>query len=308
MDRIPYLGEIAAIATAISWCTCSMLFAAAGLKIGSFAVNILRLVVGILLLSVTHLLLLGTPFPFDAPARAFFFLSLSGFVGLAIGDLFYFRALVVLGPRLGTLVMSMWPIFSTLMAWPMFGETMRPAQILGILVTLGGVAWVVMERRPGGPARESHEPTGRVFLGVVFGVCGAMGQALAYVLSKEGMGGDYNPLSATIIRMLTANVAMWVIVIAARKVVQVAQGASNRRALLQVAVGAVFGPFIGVWLSLVALNHTKTGIASTLIALVPVFIIPAVIIVYRKKPSPRAVLGAIVAVAGVAIIFLTKQP
>jgi drug/metabolite transporter (DMT)-like permease len=122
------------------------------------------------------------------------------------------------------------------------------------------------------------------------------------------MGGNYNPLSATIIRMLTANVAMWVIAIATRRILSVARGAANDRALLQTAAGAVFGPFLGVWLSLVALNHTKAGIASTLISLVPVFIIPAVMIVYRKRPSPRAVLGAIVAVAGVAIIFLAKQP
>jgi len=306
IDKIPYLGEIAAIATAMSWCTCAMLFASAGRKIGSFAVNVLRLVVGILLLSVAHLLLLGTPFPFGAPARVLFYLSLSGFLGLAIGDMFYFKALVVLGPRLGTLVMSLWPGFSAIMAWPILGETMRPVQILGIAVTLGGVTWVVLERRPDQTAKGSHEPAGRIFLGVLLGVCGAMGQALAYILSKKGMGSDYNALSATIIRMLTATVAMWVMAVATRKAVQVVRSAANRRALLQVASGAVFGPFLGVWLSLVALNHTKTGIAATLIALVPIFAIPMVFIVYRKAPSVRAVLGAIVAVAGVAIIFLTK--
>jgi drug/metabolite transporter (DMT)-like permease len=303
MPAIPYLGEIAAIATAMSWCTCSMLFASAGLKIGSLAVNLLRLVVGILLLGATHLVLKGTPFPFDAPGTVFFYLSLSGLVGLALGDICYFKALVLLGPRLGTLVMSMWPVFSTVLAWPILGETMGALQLLGIAVTLGGVAWVVMERQP---VKTIHEPGRAVFLGVLFGVAGAIGQATAYILSKKGLGTGYDALSATMIRMLTATAAMWFAAIVAGRALRVLRSASNRRALLQVASGAVFGPYIGVWLSLVALNYTKTGIASTLISLVPIFVIPAVFIVYRKTPSLRAVLGAVVAVAGVAIIFLTK--
>jgi drug/metabolite transporter (DMT)-like permease len=191
-----------------------MLFAAAGLKIGSLAVNLLRLVVGVVLLSVTRLLLRGTPFPFDAPGKALFFLSLSGFVGLA----------------------------------------------------------------------------------------------LAYVLSKKGMGDNYDSLSATVIRMYTATLCMWLMAIFAGGAARVVKSMSNCGALAQTASGAVFGPYLGVWMSLFALNHTKTGIAATLMSLVPVFIIPAVMIVYRKMPTLRAVLGAVVAVAGVAILFLTKPP
>lgn len=280
-----------------------MLFAAAGLRIGSLAVNLLRLAVGVVLLSATHLILRGTPFPFDAPGRVLFYLSLSGFIGLALGDLCYFKALVLLGPRLGTLVMSMWPVFSTLLAWPVIGETMMPLQIVGIAVTLGGVGWVVSERQKG---QTAHERRPKLFLGVVVGVGGAVGQALAYVLSKKGMGDNYDSLSATVIRMYTATLCMWLMAIFAGRAARVVKGTSNRTALAQLAIGAVFGPYLGVWMSLFALNHTKTGIAATLMSLVPVFIIPAVMIVYRKMPTPRAVLGAVVAVAGVAIIFLAK--
>ena len=68
--------------------------------------------------------------------------------------------------------------------------------------------------------------------------------------------------------------------------------------------GAVFGPFLGVWLSQVAIKYTATGIASTILSTTPIFLIPVAAVVERERTTPRAVIGAVVAVAGVALLFL----
>ncbi|HSN54102.1 MAG TPA: EamA family transporter, partial [Candidatus Sulfomarinibacteraceae bacterium] len=63
-------------------------------------------------------------------------------------------------------------------------------------------------------------------------------------------------------------------------------------------------PFLGVSLSLLAVKYTEAGVAATLMALTPVLIIPVSVLVFREQVARPAVLGAVVAVAGSALLFL----
>lgn len=71
-----------------------------------------------------------------------------------------------------------------------------------------------------------------------------------------------------------------------------------------ITLGAVFGPFVGVALSLYAVQHTHTGIAATLMALVPIFIIVPSAIMFHEKITARQVIGAAISIAGASIFFL----
>ena len=109
------------------------------------------------------------------------------------------------GPRLGSLLLSLAPIFGSLIAWVFFGEILTVLQITGIVLALAGIAWVVASHEE--PPDTPHGHTRR---GVIFGVLAGLGQAVGLVLSKQGMFGDFSPFQANAIRMLAAVIFIWV--------------------------------------------------------------------------------------------------
>ncbi|RMF84040.1 MAG: EamA family transporter, partial [Planctomycetota bacterium] len=155
-----YAGHLAGVATSFLWAVTSLSFAAAARRLGPVAVNAYRIPLALLLLAVTHWWLHGTWTP-SLTARQAWLLALSGLIGLSIGDQALFVALVDIGPRLTTLVMTTAPIFAAILGWAALGEALTPLALLGIVLTVGGVAWVVLERPPrGGPPASPHRLRG----------------------------------------------------------------------------------------------------------------------------------------------------
>jgi drug/metabolite transporter (DMT)-like permease len=296
-----FLGEIAAMGTACCWAGGSILFAMAGRRIGSYNVNKLRIPIAAVFLAVFLFVLYGSPFPTGINRHALIYLSLSGIVGLSIGDTFYFRSLVILGPRRGSLMMTLVPVMTALIAYFMIDERLSLMAIAGIGVTLTGIAWVTTDKKDDGIM--DHREGSKAF-GVLMGIGGAFGQALGLVLAKEGMGDDFNPMSATLIRMIAAFIAIWIVAAIRGEVVRTLKALSDKRCLLALSGAAFLGPTIGVSLSLVAVKNTQAGIAATLMSTFPVVIIPLTMIIYKERPTYRAVLGAIIAVVGVAMLFI----
>jgi len=245
----------------------------------------------------------GTFFPETVSSRSAFFLIASGVIGLSIGDFFLFSAFVMLGTRLTLLVFSVSPIITALIAWIFLGETIGIWGLTGIALTLSGVAWVSMERRVeiAAPTKETAHKKG---LGLLMALGGASGQAIGLVLAKAGMSEGVTPLPATFIRMLSAAAAVWLFGLLRGDSAELVTVIKNRRAILLALGGSVCGPFLGVWMSLVSIRHTETGIAAAIMATVPVLVIPLVILVYKEKVSARAVIGAVITVAGIFLLFL----
>jgi len=288
-------GEIAALATALLWAFTGIFFAEAARRIGALRVNLLRLPIALVLLSGA-LLATGTSFA-TLDSRRFGLLAASGLVGLTIGDLALFAALVRIGPRLAALLMALAPVFATLAGALGLGELPGLLGLLGMSVTLGGVAWVVLERRDGQAHPSDHR--GAVALGVLAAAC----QGFGLVLAKAGMAGEVPPLAATWVRMGVATAGIWLLALLTGRTAGLAIVDGVRRGFGPVLGGAVSGPFVGVWLSLVAARYTNVGVAATLMATTPVLIIPLVMFTERYRPTPRAILGALVAIAGVALLF-----
>lgn len=295
-----FIGEIAGLATSLFFSMTAMIFASTGRMVGSQVTNRTRLVFALVYLIILNTILFREPLPFSADFSRWIWLGLSGVIGLSLGDAFFFQSLVSVGARLGSLLMSLAPIFGSVIAWTFFGETLTPLQILGIVLALSGIGWVVM----------SHEeppdtPRGHTRRGVFFGVLAALGQAGGLVLSKQGMFGDFSPFQANVIRMLAAAVVIWLWTL-----LQGNAGATLRslrekpRALRLLALGALVGPVLGVSSSLLAVQHTEIGVASTLMALPPVIILPISYFVFKEKVGWQAVAGTILAIAGVAVLFL----
>ena len=276
------------------------MFTLASRRLGSLIVNRLRLILAVLLLSLTHWVMLGSLLPVEAEPRRWFWLGLSGVVGLVLGDVFLFQAFVWIGPRLSMLMMSLAPVIAALVAWIFLGERLSFGQIGGILLTLSGIAWVVLERN-GHQKNENCDYT----RGLLFGLGAAAGQALGLVLAKNGLYGDFSPISGNLIRMLAAMVVLWLITIFQGQARQTFERLNaNRRAFGFLAVGAITGPFLGVSLSLLAVQRSAVGVASTLMALPPVFLLPISYIFFKERFGWGAIAGTFVAVAGVALLFL----
>ncbi len=302
------IGQTAAVSTSALWTTCAILFASAGRRIGALSVNAYRIVIAMVLLGIAHLVLLDTVVP-HATNGQWFYMGLSGVIGLALGDFGYFGALVLIGPRRGVLLMSTAPIFSSVTAYLVLGEVLSPWNLLGIALALSGVCLVILDKN----VHESEvSPTKRhAFYGVLCGLAGSMGQGIGLVVSKYGMmvaGGKgvppLNPLSATLIRMIVAAAFVWLAVTMSGRLPRVLASRRDTGAIIRTFGGAASGPFLGVWLSMVAVTYTVAGVAATLMALMPVMVIPILWLTYRQKTSLRGMVGAAATVAGVAILFL----
>lgn len=303
----PNLGEIAALLTAMCYSVSSIFFTIAGKKFGPLISNRLRLVVAILLLGITHWIGFGNPIPLNAGAERWFWLGTSGIVGLAIGDLFLFQAYVSLGPRLGLLFLSLSPALASILAWLLLGEILTIGSIFGIILTLAGIAWVVLESNTkeksfaGNNSEVLHKISTK---GVIAGLIAAAGQAFGVVLAKLGLGDHFPALSGNVIRMTAAFLALWLVTIIQGQVISTVQEANSQRSgLLYILGGAIFGPLVGVSLSLFAIQNTKIGIASTIIALPPVFLLPVGYFILKEHISWQAVAGTVMAVAGVGLLF-----
>jgi drug/metabolite transporter (DMT)-like permease len=292
-------GELAALATAICWTICSLFFETAGRRVGSLVVNLIRLVLAFGFLSLYCWFIRGMALPGDASTHAWVWLGLSGLIGFNVGDLCLFRAFVVIGSRLSMLIMALVPPFAALIGWLLLGEHLSVQDLLGMALTVAGVAIVILQRKNGDHSGFSGIPA----TGLLLGLGGAFGQAAGLVLSKLGMG-NYDAFAATQIRVIAGIVGFTVIFTCIGWWPRVRAALNNRRAMAQTSVGAIFGPFLGVSLSLVAVKYTEAGVAATLMALVPVLIILPAVLILKEKVSAQAVLGSVVAVAGSALLFL----
>lgn len=305
----PYIGELAALGTATCWVATALAFEAAGRRVGSLTVNLVRLVMAVGLLAAWSAAARGLPFPTDASAHAWLWLSVSGLVGFTFGDLCLFRAFVVLGSRLSSLMMALAPPLAALVGWLLLGEVLSPRDGVGMALTVGGVAWAIAERgRVAGDGSETGAAGRRLaarqrWQGVALGLGGALGQAGGLVLSKLGMG-DYDPFAATQIRVLAGTAGYFALFTLLGWWRRLPTAIADRRAMRFTAVGAFFGPFLGVSLSLVSVQRIQAGVAASLMATTPVLIIPVVVWLGRERVGRGGVLGALTAVAGVALLML----
>jgi drug/metabolite transporter (DMT)-like permease len=261
----------------------------------------------VFLLGITHWVVFGNPVPLTAGAERWFWLGTSGIVGLAIGDLFLFQAYVSLGPRLGLLFLSLSPALASILAWIFLDETLSSGNIFGIILTLAGIAWVVLESNTKGKSSAGNNPEAlrkSSLKGIIAGLIAAAGQAFGVVLAKFGLGNNFPPLSANVIRMTAAFLALWLVTIFQGQVISTVQQANDQKSgLLYILGGAIFGPLVGVSLSLFAIQNTNIGIASTIIALPPIFLLPVGYFIFKEHISWRAIMGTFIAVTGVGLLF-----
>ncbi len=305
MNPAAHAGELAAIAAALIFAWTSIFFTTAGQRLGVATLNLMRLLGATILLGVTHLCVTGRLWP-QAPLASIVWIGSSGIVGLAIGDSALFRAFTLIGPRRSMLAMATAPVATVIVAWFALGETLGPAALVGIAVVMSGVMLAVVGRDPGG-GQFADPPRALLRRGYLLASVAAAGQGLGSAFVKIGMAGgtvQVDPLSATFVRMAFAFAAYWLLALPRHGLPNLLRPLRDRRGAAHLAVATFFGPYVSVFLSIFAIRNAEAGVAQVLLGAVPIFVMLPAWLVYRDRPTVIAMVGAVVAVSGGAILFL----
>jgi len=294
-----HLGEFAALFVAFCWTTSALAFESASVKVGSVAVNFIRLFLALVIISVFTYFTRGLFLPVDASLKAWLWLILSGLIGLVLGDFFLFESYTIIGSRIAMLIMTTVPPLTAFLSWAMLGEILTLMNFLGMGLTLIGIAIVILTKGEGNHFFKINFS----LKGLLFAFFGAVGQALGLVLSKMGMQ-NYNAFAATQIRIIAGVIGFGILISVWRKWRHVTVAANNSKAMFRIGIGSVFGPFLGISFSLYAVQHTNAGIASTIMSIVPILIIIPSVVFLKQKVTVKEFIGALISVLGVALFFI----
>lgn len=300
-----HLGEFSALLTAVFWSITALFFESASKKVGSLTVNIIRLLIAFMFLSVYNLITVNQFLPTNVSMHSWIWLSVSGLIGFVIGDYFLFKSYIFVGARVSMLIMALAPPIATLFAFILMGERFTLMNFFGMSLTITGIIFVII-------SKESKKQSGKnnkkfklnySATGLLLAFGGATGQAIGLVLSKYGMQ-DYNPFVASQIRVIAGAIGFVFLFTILRRWDKVYNAVKNKNFLFLIFMGAFFGPFLGVSFSLISIKYTGVGIASTIMAIVPILLIPASVIFFKEKVTIKDILGTIIAVGGVVIFFI----
>lgn len=311
------LGALAAFGTALCWSISALFFEFASKRAGALAVNFWKLAFAFPLLCVAAVAFGGPILPLDAPSGSWLYLFVSGLIGFVIADFFLFNAYVLLGSRVTVVFQALQPIFAALISFAFLGETMRPQSLLAMAVVIAGIL-VTLVARNAAANKASGKASGKAphglsglsglpglpMKGVVFAFLSPLFQAAGLIFSKAGLE-SYNAVGGTQIRVIAGMLGFALHALVTKEMKPVfGVFLADRKAALATLAGGVFGPFLGVTLSLFAVQHTSAGTASTLIALYPVLIILPSVAVLKQRVGASEILGAVIAVSGAALFFL----
>lgn len=296
-----YYGELAGFFTAISWTITALAFQIATRRAGSLTVNFMRLFIGSLLFLSLSLIKTGTFIPTYASSHEWFWLSISAVVGYLIGDFFLFKSYLYVSARISMLMMALAPPIAAVVAWLWMDEQFTMWNGVGMFITLAGIIMVVFKK---GEKKDKDKKLSKKAIGILFAFGGAVGQGVGAVISKVGMRDGIDPFDAGYIRAIVGMLCFAVVMIVMGKSKKVLSSITNWSVMKPLTTGAFFGPFLGVSLSMLALQHLNSGVASTFFATVPVFILFPAYFMFKEKITLREVIGAVVTVVGLAIFFI----
>ena len=311
--NMQHLGEIISLIVAVSWTVTAIFADKASHRLGSMVTNFIRLAMASVFLAALLWITLGHPYPVFADGKAWFWLALSALVGYVFGDWCLFNCYLSIGARFGQLFMTLAPPMAAVAGWAMLGETLSWKSILAMGVTLSGIAISILSRGEGHKVRLSLP-----LKGVLLGLGAGAGQGVGLVLSKIGMQ-HYEaavpadapvlmdtmlPFASTFIRAVVGCAGFLALLALTRDLPRLKAAAHDRKGLSYVVILTLFGPVFGVSLSLMAVQYTDAGIASTLMALTPVLIILPYALIYKQKVTPKEILGVCISMTGVALFFL----
>jgi len=306
-------GEIAAILAAALWAVASVLFARLGRDdVSPLAMNLLKCLIALVLLVATLALFENRIWPTHLSYWNTGVLAVSGFIGLTVGDTAFFGSLTRIGSRRALLLRALTPPITAVLAVPVLAEPLTLKMAVGIALTVGGVVWVIMEREPevrDDAARRSSEDRSfsrEELVGLALGIAAALFESVGQVLTKMG-GGDIPALDISIVRLAFGTAGLGLVVGLTGRIVEAVEPMTIPRKAWLIVVATLLGTYLGIWFSMAGIRYTYTGVASTLSSTSPIWVLPIAHYFEDDHVSRRAVAGAVIAVVGIAVLFLRAE-
>ena len=305
-----YVGELISIGVAFSWTATALLSEYGSKRLGNLTLNLMRMVIALIFSGILFWVVTGSPLPAHASNEAYLWMLLSGLVGYVIGDFCLFQCYIIIGSKFGQLFMTIAPIAAAVMAWFTLGQQIRPQAMLAMLVTLVGIGISVLGRGDGKKLSLKLP-----LAGVLFAIGAAVCQGVGLVLSKIGMdhyqaslttelAGWMLPFHANFFRCIAGVIGFSVLMALREGFAPLRKGVRDRKGMTTALLTTIFGPFVGVGASLLAVQYTAAGIASTLMALTPIIIIFPAWWLFKQPITAKSLLGALISVIGVSLFFL----
>lgn len=308
-----HLGEILSLGVAASWTVTAWFADKASRRVGAMVTNVLRLVLATLFLGILLWITIGHPYPVYADKDTWVWLGLSALVGYVFGDFCLFNCYLYIGPRFGQLMMTLAPPMAAVAGWILLGETLSWKSVLAMGITLCGIAISILSRDSG-----RHFKLDLPLKGVLLGVGAGVGQGVGLVLSKMGM--QYYaqaipadapsmmegmlPFASTMMRAIIGGLGFLMILGLQKGFGKLRAAVKDPMTMKYASIITLFGPAVGVSLSLMAVRYANAGIASTLMALTPVLILVPEVLINKKTIRFKEIIGLAVSITGVALFFL----
>ena len=305
-----YIGELISIGVAFSWTATALLSEFGSKRMGNLTLNLMRMIITLVFSAILFWVMGGTPLPAGASTEAYLWMMFSGLVGYVIGDFCLFQCYIIIGSKYGQLFMTLAPIAAAVTAWLTLGQQICPQAMLAMLVTLSGIAISVLGRG------DHHKLSLKLPLaGVLFAIGAAVCQGVGLVLSKIGMNhyeaslttdlaGWLLPFHANFFRCVAGTIGFALLMAFREGFKPLQRGVKDQKGVIAAIATTIFGPFVGVGASLLAVQYTAAGIASTLMALTPIIIILPAWWLFKQPITAKSLLGAFISVIGVSLFFL----
>lgn len=308
-----YIGEIISLGVACSWTIAALSSEVGSRRLGVFVMNVWRMLLSLLFSVCLMWLTMGEPFPLYAGAEAWSWLLLSGVVGYFFGDWCLFNSYLTIGSRYGQLFMTLAPMFAALSAWVSIGQTLSAGSLIAMSVTIVGISISVLGR--GNHHKLSIQLPAK---GVLYGIGAGMGQGVGLVLSKIGLDQytadvpvavlpqveNYLPFGANLIRCLAGLLCFTIWLLVRGEGSKMRTSIHNHKGMLAMLTAVISGPFVGVGFSLMAVQYTAAGIASTIMATTPILILLPSYYLFHQRITWKGFIGACISVVGVSLFFL----
>jgi len=291
--------EALALLAAACWAVAALFSAPASQRLGAFTFSRWRMLFASLILWSIALATGGWR---SLDASAFGLLAVSGVIGIFIGDTALFACMNRLGPRRSGVLFATHALFSGVLAWWFLGESLWGWALVGSGLLVGGVMLAIVWGRRGDELHGWEQTRGRLAVGVGLGLLAALCQSVATLMLKPLMTTGIDAVAGSAMRMSMALLA---------HVLLLATGWTGARSLATLRwkdAALIFGSAavamaLGMTLILQAMKHGQAGLVAVLSSVTPILILPVLWLVYRRRPAVGAWLGAVLAVAGTALIL-----
>ncbi len=293
-----FKGEIAALSAAFFWAVSSAIYSILGAKISPLKLNLYKGIIAIILIIIT--LVFSQEIKTEISAFSLILLFLSGVIGIGLGDTAYFTALNYLGARRTLLLETLAPPLSAFLALIFLGENLSIHSWIGIFLTIIGITWVITER-----TIEISINSSNFKMGIIWALLAAFTQATGGVLSRSALlESNFNTLWSALIRLVGGTIIVLILLFFRKdNLDKNTEFLISFKLVFTIIITAFMSTYLGIWLQQISFKYVAAGVAQTLLATSPLFVIPIAAFM-GDKITIRAILGVLIVLIGIKFLFI----